>query len=540
MATEQTDQAATPLPLGLPAWTELGEQGGLDPLGMQNTSITLYQSLLPGISNITLRMRYYGFYAWLVSVYAREKRVPNKKVWQVFVRRAEALLALTVAHHGEEAGVAGIEWARKRHSAAEKSAETTIDFRHDALPPSKGDSKGKYLKQAMGVFGAAYATQMTVLDILSTADKHDIAVPSAASGDALAAAFKDTLGPVAERFIQAIDHGKVSLEALEGFKVLLPSAIVDASTERQLYEDLLFARTGPQTQQDIARRESLALVLSVTQQSGATPSPESFRWALYAGFLPDGAPLHVSPKLEMCRSGWWAYQLNDLSHVCFATLLSFALERLSEYPDGIPLERLLADLVKEIVEAAPSPPATWAYHLQSMPPVPNAWTTDEDHADYRLAKTLLALNRKQSVCKASDAWAAIQLLGVLYQRAGERRETVSRYLGGKDSEIFRSVHTEMAFLDPRLDQPFVDTLHELLERRVIQRHLWIALRKLRYQKDYTYLLEVDDGRVRQRDHAAPVLTNPRLGPSLTFLRDIHLVDDKALTLQGKRCLKEWA
>jgi len=38
------------------------KEKGLDPLGMQNTSVALYQRLLPGISNVTLRMRYYGLY----------------------------------------------------------------------------------------------------------------------------------------------------------------------------------------------------------------------------------------------------------------------------------------------------------------------------------------------------------------------------------------------------------------------------------------------------------------------------------------------
>ena len=31
-----------------------------DPLGMQTGSINIYQKLLPGISNVTLRIRYYG------------------------------------------------------------------------------------------------------------------------------------------------------------------------------------------------------------------------------------------------------------------------------------------------------------------------------------------------------------------------------------------------------------------------------------------------------------------------------------------------
>lgn len=37
-------------------WTEKAEKRGLDPLGMQASGIALYQSLLPGISNVTLRM----------------------------------------------------------------------------------------------------------------------------------------------------------------------------------------------------------------------------------------------------------------------------------------------------------------------------------------------------------------------------------------------------------------------------------------------------------------------------------------------------
>ena len=45
--------------IACPEWTEYRNKNGLDPLGMQNTSVVLYQRLLPGISNVTLRLRYY-------------------------------------------------------------------------------------------------------------------------------------------------------------------------------------------------------------------------------------------------------------------------------------------------------------------------------------------------------------------------------------------------------------------------------------------------------------------------------------------------
>ena len=52
-------EATTP-PVNYPEWTEYKEKNGLDPLGMQNASVNLDQTFLPGISNVTLRMRYYG------------------------------------------------------------------------------------------------------------------------------------------------------------------------------------------------------------------------------------------------------------------------------------------------------------------------------------------------------------------------------------------------------------------------------------------------------------------------------------------------
>ena len=81
-------EATTP-PVNYPEWTEYKEKNGLDPLGMQNASVNLYQTFLPGISNVTLRMRYYGLYAWLCRTYAREVRDTNPETWKRFIRRME-------------------------------------------------------------------------------------------------------------------------------------------------------------------------------------------------------------------------------------------------------------------------------------------------------------------------------------------------------------------------------------------------------------------------------------------------------------------
>jgi hypothetical protein len=86
----------------LPQWTEPAEKRGLDPLGIQNSGVVLYQALLPGISNVTLRIRYYGFYCWLSDAYAHHEGSTNLEDWRRWVRRGEALYALVSSAAGDE------------------------------------------------------------------------------------------------------------------------------------------------------------------------------------------------------------------------------------------------------------------------------------------------------------------------------------------------------------------------------------------------------------------------------------------------------
>ena len=70
---------------GIPEWTQRAEKRGLDPLGMQTTSIALYQQLMPGIGNVTLRMRYYGLYTWLSHSYAKHTGNVSPNAWRGYV-----------------------------------------------------------------------------------------------------------------------------------------------------------------------------------------------------------------------------------------------------------------------------------------------------------------------------------------------------------------------------------------------------------------------------------------------------------------------
>jgi hypothetical protein len=517
--------------IAYPSWTEYKKKSGLDPLGMQNSSINLYQRLLPGISNVTLRVRYYGFYAWLAAIYARRIGDTDLRTWQKFVRRAEAVYALTAQRRGNEGGMAGVQWAQRKLDAGQ---EPVIEFARDADPGADGTP---YLQQPWGVYGLAYASQLFEIGIYAVAKDHQIPVPSPEFGEALARAFEDAAGPLAERLFKTVEQGFVSRADLDDFSVLIPSGIHTEGVERQLYEDVLFAKGTLSRPNDLYRRQTLLLLLHVVSHLGRTPSVAETRWLLYANADDQDQKLEIDAEvLEEQRRRWWVYQANDLLHYSYETLLKYTLDTLEEYPTGVALNTLVAELVSALSEVDPDWPPTWRDFLAGHPPAQNA-NGDAQNSERSHVEAIAPTSGLNHRTTPEAAWAALKLLAVVVNRAQAESAIISAALGHLDREGFHSLITEMNFLNAGHDQPFPRTVARIIEERIVKRHLWVAHRKFRYQNDYTFLIEADDGRVRLRAGNGPVLTNPRLGPAITFLEDIHLIDAHGVTARGKSLLE---
>lgn len=259
-------EAAEPETINFPEWTEYSKKNGLDPLGMQNTSVNLYQTFLPGISNVTLRMRYYGLYAWLCRTYAQKVGDTNPETWKRYIRRTEALYALIAYHHGGETGVAGIDWASK---AIDNSTSENIEFAQAAEP----GSETHYLQQAWGAYGAAYGSQVFEVGILSRSSDHDIPLLGTDIGEPLATAFEKALGPRAAIFYEVIERGSVTRAELDQFSPLAPSEISLTSNERALYQDILLWEPDSDDPAALSRRLSVLLILKVAALLGRDPKP---------------------------------------------------------------------------------------------------------------------------------------------------------------------------------------------------------------------------------------------------------------------------
>lgn len=509
--------------IAYPEWTEYRKKNGLDPLGMQTSSVGYYQSLLPGISNVTLRIRYYGFYAWLSQVYAQKVGDTNPTNWQRFIRRAEALYALIAQMHGGETGIAGITWAARTLEA--ESVETI----HFALAAEPG-SEEYYLKQAWGAYGAAYASQLYEIGIFGEAQGHDIPIPTPEMGQPLADAFRESIGEIAERLFDTIQTGHVSRDDLKRFALVRPSSIPRSGPERDCYEKILFSAVDSTDRSQPERRLTLLLLLELSKRTRQSLSTMDVRWMLYANNDIEGKALDFeSNALVDHRLKWWIYHANDLLHVAYETLLKFALDTLELHPAGLTLAALIGESVHAISESAPDWPESWKTLIDSI-------EVNNPENDRLLTNALIKGARLDQLCLPETAWGALKLLAILLKRARAHAGDIELAFNELNPAVFRSLLTEVRFLERHSEQPFSEAVAKLIEERVLRRHLWVALRKLRYQGDYTFLLESDEGKVRMRVKDGPVFTNPRLGPAITFLQDIDLINESGLTEQGEKVL----
>src|SRR5688572_32836981 len=74
---------------------------GLDHLGTHAPCIDLYSRLLPGITNVTDRARYYSIYPWFIWAFDRRYPSADSAKFEQMYRRADCLLTWIAERHSQ-------------------------------------------------------------------------------------------------------------------------------------------------------------------------------------------------------------------------------------------------------------------------------------------------------------------------------------------------------------------------------------------------------------------------------------------------------
>lgn len=528
--------------------------GGLDHLGAQAPCILIYGQLLPGITNVTDRARYYSFYPWLI--WSLDQRFPkaDEEAFVEWFRRADCLFTLIAEHHARSKSEAS-----ERHGAAmvgrqklvaavqrlmTGAALTLTDF-------TDTESSLCYFQNRFGGLSQYYAGTLIELGMIDGTKKPWYRYSSEA-GKPLAAAL-EALVP-ADAFWAVVERGQVTAADLQALHAFCPCHLHQSENEERVrLVDVFFDRNGSYEEDGTQRKRSLALIQRLINSMPREMefSEFVFRGAVYGQSLPSGEAWRLPADLEATRKNWAVYVRNDLMAVAVQAIFGLALRKLSPQTAS---ERRRFDTVETFARAfsgsaeverfvAAAGQRTfddWLLMLQSGLSSPAAWLAD-DH-ELSLVKRIVD---EWEVCDDDTMLRlAMRLLAILIIRDHDGAPYEGLAVGPQvldDYPINLVSFRHRARLWRALP---LEAVVEDLVGWCMNTHLRIALRKLHRTGKATFRFRPTERGLRVAEEGIPVPshTTPRFRQAYQILMDVGAVsrDDQgaaALTAEGRKLME---
>jgi hypothetical protein len=539
-----------------PLWLRSNQVKGRDHLGIQIVSMAVYAELLPGLTNVTDRVRYYSFYPWVLHRYATDVRLASDRIWYEHIRRADFLLALVArAHHlddpeGGEAMV-GSKTARNAVKRLRQNPSTQRPISSWSYLPQKG-RKRPYFQNKEGGLGQYYKASLAELRLMDFGEEPPGVRLVRGSGTQLAELCDKQ--PGRDQFWQAVINDRISFRSIQRLgDQMCPCALPSFAKERDFLRQLLFGTTGQIDAQTLRRARTLRLLLSYLSHFHGSADPwdwELYRQTAYFGHNAIGKRFVSPSDLNDTLQKWAIYQAGEyvnraLEEIFLAVLWSlksaacrvdtfaadFAKDVLSLCSNDLGVGRgktqwrtrqvseLLSEAARNQGRLRDWSTALWSEHrlITQAALEPDA----RRRAALSFACILSVLARPDL---PSDPYAAFQTIASEFWRAYPVNLTSVRAL------VFE-----------RKSDPSANVLSDLVRQCILYRHLRVAMHKLRFQNDATFKFVVEYGHYGWLEDFDPTYTSPRLRQAFRFIRDLGLAKGRSgnwqLTADGRAFLR---
>lgn len=518
------------------AWVKPPPQvGGLDPLAVQAPCINIYGRLLPGITNVTDRARYYSFYPWLIWACDQAGYTKYDDEFIERFRRADCLFCLIAQRHAASVG-----GEPEDHSAAVVGSDTlaavarsldgdgTVRLSDYSL---REGAKARYFANRLGGLGQYYLGVLRELALLDGDTRSGIRY-SRQVGQVIA----ERMDACVDRdlFMRIVDADMVSAAELDALSGFCPCQLAGSPDERQILGELFFVRGLFHDSEALPRRRTLQSILQLgglLADVGEELSEAAFRTCAYTGSLPGGAPWTVTASLAGNRQRWAVYARNELLSVAVQGLFFALLDAYQEEGLRFDASAQIADWFLGQPEAVGALEEIGAGRLfsacvaesGSWLPALAAW--GEAAHEVQLTERIAALSRTQKSGQNRKAIVAASLR-TLIALASRPGAGVNQYADLVfDPGYFRYYPINLQsfafacasdWAKMRMDA----LLRWLLIHWGIEVHLRVALRKLRGQMQSTFRIRPSDRGMEVIAVPPAVHTRPRFNQALRVLKDI--------------------
>lgn len=494
---------------------------GRDHLGMQATSVATYSFLVPGLTNLTQRARYYSYYPWLVEQYAQEVRSSSVNEFNKFMRRGELLYAFaSIMLDSEQRGIVGSLFVRSY-----LKENVTPSNRTDLNLAEYADiQKGKrtYWQLSGGGFTQYYLGPLIDIGILARAENHRIPVATDI-GREIAKSFEQSIGNDAKKVIlSSIRSGTIKYSELSKYlPPILPDRIDARGKEAMMLRQQLIP---PATDlRGINRREVILSYLTYLSQDSISDGQYDLPRAIY--YREGNNKKRLSfPESFGSLYGWRFYQISEYVHYALEYMMFYLLKFLHEEGGWVSIEQCIDIIQKGILKK-----------INNVIPKMKGITKTTPLTS--IITKLRAYNKVSRSDEGSPEWlmpsrteydennlvrALILLLAIYTRHEGELDEL---FHYGKTRNIIRenSFWDILKFCSKELETPLNNFLYGLVQQHIISCHLDVSYRKLRGDMKNTLKFQYENASLSGLEIVNPVMTSPRILSVLNFIKDLGLV-----------------
>jgi len=544
-----------------PQWIEsILEVTGLDPLGVQAISIRIYGYLLPGISNVTNRLRYYSFLCWVLYNYTKKGGSNNLDDWRMYIRKAEFLFSLiSDVHHINEQGSSSTVGSDTSTPLIKKYDLDVIDL---TKYTQYEDSPDRYFQNKGGGFAQYYKGPMENLKLVIKGGplRVQLAENVKTTGErrfGVKAALVFSKNRYIELFHNCITKGKVTRNELSSMaESLCACQIINNTEEYDLLVNLLFDADKEYGRSGSRRRKTFYLILKFLKDTKSHGlSIEEYRNICMYRHYHNGQSLNISHHYDDVLSIWHIYQMHE--YFCYALQsLLYVFERMIDEYQGSFDD--IAELIKGEIQRGMS--ASLPSDLKSFSDVrfdagtkldafinSIAFSNKSDSDWY--SNTISEYYLKHEIDKfieAKNLTAIFCLAYILLVKIHLKTNVSKDFYNYGENLNFRIYSSNIITLNKMIEttNDLWAFIRQVLRECVVDRHTIVALRKFRYEKKSTLRYSIEKNvyvRTNKLKYDVPVFTNPRLQQAFRFLEDLGMaekMDNKKyiITSAGKQFL----
>ena len=498
---------------------------GRDPMGIQNSSVVVYDALLPGITNLTQRIRYYGFYCWLLRAFdalGEEYKTSYKRQYD-FIRRAELTLAFLMHHRDPDySAIPGKAFAE---DFSQQLQETGV------IDLTKGADKGAYLtdpkgikrsywKYSSGAMGQYYGGALLRLSLVRVKENYYF---PAEKGLELAEAFADAIDQTGRSTLLSIlEKGQLAYNDLSKLEAFDISRIQVGTSEWQRYIDLLFNQDEA-SKPTFQRKGTLLYYLKEAGNESIEDTPRLLGEYFFRN------PSKVTRSPHDTSLGWYLYYTQELVHYAveeiFSALLTEMKKGFYEVNSFIDNEVIrFSEALKEHNYASDIPLHTW-------------WTLSPEQSRAPLE---LSWDLEEATDTQEVYFIAFLLITKTYAWVTNDISAFDTYLSANEIQGRRGNIIELhQYLNAHAEAPTLSFFRAFI-KKILNDHQIVAYNKMGNGEEQVHKFLIEHNHLIHINDIGPRMTTPRLESVRYILQDLRLLDKESWqpTKEGETLLNK--